>query len=219
VIKGLDLSELQGPIPAVQWQAIAADVRFVYLRAGVGNDPADSRFTEYLAGARAAGLVVGAYNFAYPLPNEAGHPGRDPEDQAQAHYAACEGLGSEAADLPMSLDLEWPAPEAFGQWGCSPAQIVDWTVRYLAKATALYGRAPVLYSYPYFIKALAGADLSPLAVHPLWLASYQPVPAVPSPWTECAIQQTTGGGYRLPNGAPCDTNVMTEAWLAALTGS
>ena len=220
MILGLDISQVQGEVPDPHWQAVAVDKRFVYCRCGVGNDASDTRFAEYVAGARAAGLAVGAYHFAYPLPSSAGHPGRDPETQAQAHYAACGGLGGAPGDLPVALDLEWPEPPAWEHWGCSAAQIVDWTVRYLAKATTLYGVAPVLYSYPYFLAALGTEALAPLAGYRLWLAAYRPFPApVPAPWASMVMQQTGGGTYRLPNGAPCDEDVVAdEATLAALVG-
>ena len=204
MIRGLDCSELQGPIPDVHWQAIAKDVRFVYLRCGVGNDPPDSRFREYAAGAHAAGLLVGAYHFAYPLPSEPAHPGRDPETQARDHAAA---QGSWATDLPPALDLEWPSPEAWATWGCSGPQITDWALRYLTTLQAIAGRQPIVYTYPYFATQ---ARLVGLEAYPLWLASYRPSPPTPAPWDRYVIQQTGDGTYRLPNGCPCDEDVIAD---------
>jgi lysozyme len=213
MIRGLDLSQLQGDLVDAHWATIAGDgIRFVYLRAGVGDDPPDTHFARYLAGARAARLMVGAYHFAFPLLPDGVHAGRDPEDQAQAHYEACGGLGSSLMDLPPALDLEWPAPEKWNEWGCSAQQVTDWGTRYLAKALLLYGRAPVVYSYPWFIKA---AGLGGLGKYPLWLASYQQTaPSAPSPWSKIFMQQTSAGGYKLPNGCPCDEDQIIDASLS-----
>jgi lysozyme len=214
MIRGLDVSQVQGAIADVHWQAVAADKRFVVLRSGVGNDASDTRFAEYVAGARAAGLVVGAYHSGYPLPPDAAHPGRDPEDQAQRHFEACGGLGSSPGDLPPALDLEWPMPTDWAKWGCSGQQITDWAARYLAKAQALYGRTPLVYTYPDFA---AHAKLAGLDGYRLWLASYRRAPLAPSPWGSYVMQQVNDGGYRLPSGAPADEDeVADDATFAEL---
>jgi lysozyme len=221
-ILGIDVSDAQGEIPDVQWQAIALDKRFVYCEARVGNDGDSKNFARYVAGARAAGMTVGAYLFAYCLPEDAAHPGRSPEDQAQAFFKAASGLGGTAGELAPVVDLEWPAPEAWGQWGCSQGQIVEWADRCLAKVESLFGRTPVLYSYPYFLKSLGGEivrqDLR--GGSPLWLAvyggsSYRTF----DPWPSSAILQTGAGSYRLPNGSPCDEDAIADdATFAMLTG-
>ncbi len=60
-VLGIDVSSDQKFISAADWQTIAnTGVGFVYIRAGVGNDAPDSHFANNVAGARAAGIVVGA---------------------------------------------------------------------------------------------------------------------------------------------------------------
>jgi GH25 family lysozyme M1 (1,4-beta-N-acetylmuramidase) len=208
IVRGIDVSAAQGTPPDSQWQAIASDKRFVYAEAQIGNDGPSSTYVAQIAGARAAGLVVGAYLFAYPLPDAAGHAGRDPEAQAQALFEACGGLGSSSGELPPVIDLEWPAGTEWARWGCSAPQIVDWTVRCAAKLRALFGVAPVVYSYPFFLRSLG--DVGAIGDLRLWLASYQVAPDVPAPWTTCTIQQTGGGTYRLPSGAPCDEDAVAD---------
>jgi lysozyme len=216
-VLGLDLSQLQGAIPDVQWQAVARDVRFVYLRCGVGNDASDTRFREYAAGAKAAGLLVGAYHFGFPLPTDPAHPGRDPETQARDHAAA---QGAWASDLPVALDLEWPEVTDWAHWGCSADQIAEWAASYLATMQALVGRRPILYSYPYFLASLGAGNRAKLVDYELWLAAYGTNPNVPAPWPSLAIVQTSAGGYRLPNGCPCDEDqIADEGALAALLAS
>jgi lysozyme len=216
-IRGIDVSAAQGVITDAHWQAIAADgIRFVYVEAGLGNDAPNKNFDAYVAGARSAGLIVGAYQFGYVLPTDPAHPGRAPEDQAQAHYQACGGLGSNAGELPVCLDLEWPDTSAWSKWGTDEALCRSWTMTYLARAKALYGRTPLVYSYPWWLSRVGlPAEVS---AYPLWLASYSGgSPPAPAPWSSYAIRQTSDGGYRLPSGAPCDEDeIADDATLAGL---
>lgn len=220
-ILGIDVSDAQGIVSAVQWQAVVQDKQFVYNEARIGNDGNSKHFDQNVVEQRAAGLTVGAYLFAYCLPDDAAHPGRSPEDQAQAFFEAANGLGGSPGELSPALDLEFPAPEAWGSWNCSPGQLQDWSGRCAAKIQALFGRAPVIYTYKYWAQT---ANLSGLAQYPLWLADYAGATyRTVAPWSSAAILQTgngTGpGAYRLPNGAPVDENAIPDAaTFAMLTG-
>jgi lysozyme len=205
---GIDISSAQGVLTDAHWAEIAKTQRFVYAKAQTGNDGADPTFAPNVARARAAGLVLGAYHFAYPLPDAAGHANRDPEGQAQLFFEASDGLGGNVGELPPALDLEWPAYGDWAKWACSAAQITDWALRFLVRTETLFGRRPIVYTYPAFAKF---AGLQGLNSYGLWIASYQPVPWIPEPWSSCVIQQTKGGeGLRLPNGSPCDTDVVAD---------
>ena len=60
-LRGIDVSHHQG---VVDWGKVAkSDVAFVILKATEGGDYVDDTFARNLAGAKAAGLVVGAYHF------------------------------------------------------------------------------------------------------------------------------------------------------------
>src|SRR5262245_52462151 len=60
-LRGIDVSHHQG---VVDWGKVAkSDVVFAILKATEGGDYVDDTFARNLAGARAAGLVVGAYHF------------------------------------------------------------------------------------------------------------------------------------------------------------
>lgn len=217
MIAGIDISDAQGVIADVQWQAVAADKRFVIAEAQIGNDGPSRQFARYVAGARAAGLVVGAYLFAECLPDDPAHPGRDPESQAQALFVSSGGLGGSPGELAPAIDLENPPPERWGLDGCSPAFVTDWSGRCASKVKSLFGRAPVIYTYPWWAKS---AGLAGLDAYPLWLAvyggsSYRTVP----PWKSAAILQTGAGTYRLPNGLPCDEDqIADESTFALLRG-
>jgi GH25 family lysozyme M1 (1,4-beta-N-acetylmuramidase) len=228
MIAGIDVSSVQGTI---DWPTVAASgMRFAYIKCGNGNDEVDGKasdpsFARNVAGARAAGLVVGAYHFLYPLPDGPGLPsGRSPEDQAQLHYAASGGLGGDAGDLPVMMDAEWPDPTEWKRWGCSAAQISDWLTRYAAKYEALGGRSVGLYSDRYFWTMILGANLTAFAGRPFWPA--QPVglepidgsaPFVWPPWKTWGVWQWNQG-MRVPgvgDNVDCDV-IESDATLAAL---
>jgi GH25 family lysozyme M1 (1,4-beta-N-acetylmuramidase) len=221
MLRGVDVSVLQGDI---DWKAVVAEgLRFAIIKCAEGNKPAaDAKFHANRDGAKAAGIVVGAYNFAYPLPHIA------PSDAAKQHYDLCEGLGSDPGDLPPALDLEWPEPGDWQKWNCNADQIRGWALGYLDAATSLWGCTPTLYTYPNFWMRIGGPAESEFATYALWIASYQHPLEWPNdtmkplsfgPWGgKWAIWQSSGGSfYKLPNGAPCDTDLFNgdEAALQA----
>jgi lysozyme len=190
-----------------------------------GRDP---RFLANVAGAKAAGLYVGPYWFAYPLPHD-GTPLRDPADQAKFAFDCAGGLGDAEGELPPMLDLEWPPPEQWAKWGCTAAQIRRWALDYLDAAEGYWGCRPAVYTYPYFWGALAGSTEPRFAGYPLCVASYRAAahwpadgdyPVALPPWSAWTFWQWTGGKADLPGGGPADFEVFSgdEAALAALCG-
>ena len=251
MFRGIDVSAAQG---AISWPSLAPlGLQFAIAKAAEGNkgnDPIfdvpgfyvdharsagtsgqDPRFAENVAGARAAGLVVGCYSFAYPLPHQDGNPIRDPEAQAKFHFDLAGGLGSLDGELPPMLDLEWPPPEDWGKWGCTPPQLRDWALRYLDAATGLWGCLPMVYTYPDWWLRVGGAGEPAFAEYPCWPASYPTPPArwptagekplILRPWSDWLGWQFCGGGMTLPNGVRADFDVLNldEAGLAALCRS
>ena len=64
ITEGIDVSHWQG---AIDWTMVAASgKRFAYIKASESTDFVDPAFLQNRAGARAAGLYVGAYHFAQP---------------------------------------------------------------------------------------------------------------------------------------------------------
>jgi hypothetical protein len=95
-IEGIDISHWQGPI---DWPAVAASGReFAFMKASESTTYVDPTYPTNDAGARAAGLVVGAYHFARPdlTPGDA---------VAEADHFANQ-LHLVSGDLPPVLDLE-----------------------------------------------------------------------------------------------------------------
>lgn len=211
VIRGLDVSIVQG---VLDWSRVDAAVRFVLPRCGVGNDGKDSAFDENVRRILASGRIVGPYHFLYPLPVVPGHESRDAVAQARAHFAAAKGLGTHSGELPPFLDLEWPAPQDWAKWGVTATFIKECAVTYLTEMDRLTGRVCGIYLYPDYGTHLG--DLSMFALRPFYEASYTVVPARMTLGTP-AVWQDTGGGGRLYNGVPVDTDLVSEDALAGLT--
>lgn len=200
--KGCDISSVQEHVNFAWLKAQGFE--FVVSKCYTGNDAdgKDPFYTTNIAQTKANGMLAACYQFIYPLPNAPGHPNRDPVSQANMHFNAS---GGELA----AIDLEWPAPEDFSKWGCSPSQLQDWILKYLECYTQLSGQKPIVYTYPYWSKAVGFS--SDFAQYPLWIASYEPTPQIPSPWSDWVIWQTSGGGLlTLPNGIKTDTDMAKD---------
>lgn len=208
MFKGVDISNIQG---TVNYTALAASgVSFVILRCGIGNDGVDSMYSKNLAEARAAGLQVACYHFVYPLPVVPGKESRSPQAQAQAHFKAAQGVLA-------CMDFEWPEEKDWAAWGCTAAQINQWGLDYLAEYSSLIGQPMIIYTYPNYAQTVQ--ITSAYAQYPLWIASYEPTPTIPTPWNSWVLWQNTGGGGKLPNGAPVDTDLAPDLslWNVNLT--
>jgi GH25 family lysozyme M1 (1,4-beta-N-acetylmuramidase) len=239
MLLGVDVWNGYGKIDWVK--AKAAGVRFVIAKCTQGNDGKDSRFDEYVAGAKAAGIPVGAYLYGYALPTVVGKSGRSPAAQAAALYEDSGGLGSNPGELPPVLDMEFPARwdrrkldsngaliDQWQRWGITgPEFIARWTLACLAEMERLFGRTPILYTYPDFWARLgAFGKLPEFKRYPLWIASYpksaasQPLPdpaskpLVPGPWSDFAIWQFSADGspVKVPGipACPLDRNVIKD---------
>lgn len=199
-------------------------IRFVWLKCQEGNKGRDPAFLRNLARARDAGVAVGAYSFAFPLPHGPGLPsGRSALEQARLFYDACAGLGSQPGELSPALDLEWPPPNEWAKWGCSAQQISDWGRECCEAMALLWGRLPVIYTYPWFWTALSKADVSWAARYPLWMAHYThpdagipegKSPVVPAPWSDWVAWQYSADGSkeRIPGvpACPVDRDVIRD---------
>jgi lysozyme len=232
MILGVDVHAGYGKI---DWSRVAqSGVRFAIVKATQGNDGCDPRARENIEGCKAAGIYVGAYLFAYPLPERDDKPGRSPEDQARRLYNDVQGLGKGYGELPPALDLEWPPQHErekdtsqirnrWEEWGVTAKSIVEWAERCVAEMERLWGRPPILYTYPHFAGSL-GEHLksSGLGRCPLWIANYTSPrtwtppegtrPIVPKPWGDYAFWQFSADGspMRIPGipACPIDRNVF-----------
>lgn len=95
-MRGIDVSKWQGTI---DWKKVkASGVDFVIIRAGYGMN-VDPRFFENYAGAKAAGLNVGAYWYSYALSRQA----------AEIEAECCKRtLAGKSFEMPIYYDIEEP---------------------------------------------------------------------------------------------------------------
>jgi peptidoglycan hydrolase-like protein with peptidoglycan-binding domain len=157
----------------------------------VNGETHDSRFNEYRAGARAAGLRFGAYGVVYPS--------GDVEAQARAF---CRAYVPTDDDLPPVLDWEVHGRDEHGA-------AVRW-VRFVEHVT---GRECVIYTGKGFTDSVKWPADSPLAKRELWTAHYTSAarPLVPSQWAGrfAAWQYSGDGGERV---AGCRTDIDRDVF-------
>jgi lysozyme len=147
MIKGIDISTYQGP--KVNFHDLKDNLDFVIIRSTYGNGYKDSDFEINRDGARAVGLCIGFYHFAYPQYNT-------PEAEATWFTKTVSCLPGEI----IILDFEEPY-----------ANPVDWCKRFLDKCTSNMGFKPLLYIN---LSTAKSFDWTPIikAGYGLWLAHY-----------------------------------------------
>jgi lysozyme len=170
-VRGIDISVWQHPDgKAIDFAQLKSeyDISFVIIKGSDGgtrgNDNAKTWFPIDSAGARAQGLVVGAYHYALP-----GNLDRNTITDAklQAQRAVLQAEGAKVGDLPLTLDLEeLPC-------GWTITRLAKWTLAFLEEVELLTGRVPMIYVNGTFVARMqdAGVDLSR---YPLWIAKWGP---------------------------------------------
>jgi lysozyme len=164
-VPGIDVSQWQ---ETIDWEAVAGTTtRFAILRAVKGHDDVDPTYATNLAGATAAGVVVGAYHRATPSAT----PG---DAKAEANHFL-DVARNAAGDLIPALDIEETG-------GLPPAELTDWVRTWVVRVRNVLGVRPMLYASPYFWRANMG-DTRWFANHgyPLWIANWNvAAPDVPA---------------------------------------
>jgi lysozyme len=171
-LPGIDVSEFQ---KTINWAKVSnAGVRFVVIRATKGQTYEDPTFDTNFAGARAHGIVVGAYHRAKAQKNSSGDANlTDARREADFFLTVA---APTAGHLIPGLDIEETG-------GLPPGQLVAWVKAWLARVTNVLGVKPMIYTSPNFWKSAMGS--SPwFAAHgyKLWIADWRgnPAPEVPA---------------------------------------
>jgi uncharacterized protein (TIGR03382 family) len=201
-VRGMDVSYYD---TVTDWSAArAAGIEFANVRATDGTQYTDSKFAGYWAGAKAAGVLRGAYQFFRPA-----------EDAIAQADLLLQMLGSDRGELPPVLDVEVSG-------GLAPAQVASAVQAWVAHVAAAIGRPPIIYAGLYSWPTLTGgADDT---ASPLWVAQYTtaPCPDIPAPWTRWAIWQdsSTGSSAGVANPGTLDIDVFngTHDQLLAFAG-
>lgn len=171
--QGIDISHHNG---VVDWAKVAEDgISFVFLKASEGRTLVDRTFHNNTKGARAAGLLVGAYHFVNATSTGAA------ELEAK-HFA--DTIRGVHLDLPPVMDFE-NNPGSLGR-----SQISEVAKTFLAELERQIGRKPMIYTGNSF----AGNFDASLGAYPLWIARYSTeAPKNAAAWRQWIIWQYSDG--------------------------
>lgn len=189
-VNGMDVSYYE---TSVDWVAAhAAGIDFAFIRVTDGVQFIDPKFPGYWAGAKAASVIRGAYQFF--------RPAEDPIAQADL---LLEKMGPlDPGDLPPVLDVEVSG-------GLSTAEVAANVRAWVAHVTEKLGRPPIIYAGLYSWHDLTGS--ADITTSPLWVAQYTSAacPNIPTPWTRWMFWQhsATGSVAGIP-GSTLDVNVF-----------
>lgn len=176
VVKGIDVSHRQN---VVDWPRVAAaGVQFCYIKATEGEGFKDIRFRENWDGAKATGLIRGAYHFF--------RPDKDAEAQAQSFLHVVASLSP--GYLPPVLDVEVGAAQ-------DVTSILDGIQSWVEAVENVLGRQPILYTYPSFwTQTLRGS--ARFSGYLLWVAHYtsKPAPTLPRGYEDYVFWQFSEQG-------------------------
>ncbi|WP_052675977.1 glycoside hydrolase family 25 protein [Paenibacillus sp. IHBB 10380] len=185
--QGIDVSHWQGTI---DWKkVVASGISFVFIKAT--QNSMDKKFIDNVKGAKAAGLLVGAYHYIDDSVTTADKA----KAAAQTFYKAIQNAGGVSVfDLPLIMDYE------SNKSNLSRAAITAVAKSFLEEIHRLTGVKPLVYTYPSFIGNFTG-----LSDYPLWIARYNAstAPDNASGWTRWDFWQYSDGtaGGMLPSGS------------------
>ncbi|MDN4079614.1 GH25 family lysozyme [Paenibacillus polymyxa] len=178
-VRGIDVSRYQGKI---DWKAVKADgISFDFIKASQGHRYIDPTFTANAKGARAAGVLLGAYHFVDATNVEAA--------KAEARHFA-EVLeqvgGGKTLDLPPVMDYENNPGKL------SKTLISAVALAFLLELERITGRKPIIYTG----NAFATNFNASLGGYPLWIARYSEtrVPSDTVTWKRWDIWQYSDSG-------------------------
>ena len=190
-MEAVDVSHHQG---AIDWPRVrAAGIELAILKATEGTTFVDSRYRSNVAGARAAGLIVGAYHFGRP-----GSSGPADAEAEAAHFLRVTAQQGRPDFYVLDIeDDRVPAGRRLGAWMIAFLHEVERTTK----------RIPWLYSYgPYWREH--GSSDQDWRRYPWWLADYSPPPAQVAPWGRPSLWQYTSSGNVPGIAGRCDRNLF-----------
>lgn len=170
-VVGIDISSHQG---SVDFNKVKdANATFLFAKATQGNTYIDPKYQDNYTGARAAGLIVGAYHYFMT---------DDEPDTQFNNFTSVVSLSS--GDLPPVVDIEALANNSL-------PDLKDKLQKFLDLLEQKYGAKPIIYSG----KNFANEYLTDLGSYPLWLAEYEVTqPTLPKGWTTWTFWQWTQSG-------------------------
>ena len=173
--KGVDVSYHNGTI---NWSQVkSAGYEFAFVRISDGASFHDPKFATNYAGAKAAGLVRGIYQFFRPTQDVA----------AQADMVIAAVGTRQPGDLPPVIDVE-------ADGGLAPSTVAARVRTWVDRVKAATGVDPIVYTGKYFWRDEVGGPTS-FANNPLWIAAYTTLcPDLTAPWDTWAFWQHSDSG-------------------------
>lgn len=154
LFEGIDLSYHNGEVDFAALRR--AGITFVILRVGTGKTLPDTRFEEYYAAARAAGLQIGVYYYTYA----------DTIEDALTDAVRVQSiLADKTLEYPVFYDVEDASLRSL-----SPAALTDITLAF-CDAMVDAGYYPGVYTNKTWLAEHLEADRI-RAVYDIWLASW-----------------------------------------------
>jgi GH25 family lysozyme M1 (1,4-beta-N-acetylmuramidase) len=199
-VAGIDVSSWQ---PHVRWRVVKADhLRFAYIKATEGTYYQSPTFRGQNRGARAVGIVTGAYHFATPNTSSG---------LAQARYFAAHGGGWRAGALPGVLDIEGN-PYGRRCYGMTPQAMTRWIRSFVRAYHARTGWWPVINTFTSWWKACTGNTAAFAARDPLWVNAHSRTASpLPAGWTSYTVWQWAETGTY-----PADQDVIPARLFSRL---
>lgn len=187
---GMDISHYQRK-EDVKWDSLslangAVPIKFVVLRATMGNKSADHNFDEFWQLAKKHSLIRGAYHFY--------RADEDPVLQANNFLA---NVKLESGDLPPVLDIEKIPRRKTNE------KLVEDLKVWCKIVEENYGTKPIIYTYYSYYKDFLKGEFDG---YPLWLANYNDVPA-PSPDDPWVLWQFSENGIVNGISTKVDVNI------------
>ena len=166
---GIDVSRFQGTI---NWSQVAGHgVKYAWIQVSRYIDDIDAQFEANWAGAKANGILRGAY--------QRFHPGQSVSGQAQIMLDKIGTL--DANDLPPMLDVE-------DADGLGPAAVAAAVKEWMDIVEPAVGVKPFIYTGYYFWKD--SVQSTAFGDHPLWIANYSATcPLIPNGWNKWTLHQ------------------------------
>lgn len=173
---------------------VSGGLSFVIIKATDGLSQ-DSKFAEYYAAAKAAGLKVGAYHFV--------NFNEDGAAQAAYFQRVLNSVGYGKTDLPPCLDFE----NTSGDYSTADGNLA---LTFLKALQSSSGRKPMIYLSSGAPHSFGSPSW--LANYYLWVASYNSSPHVPSPWGSWTFWQSSGSASVPGVNNEADSDYFNGSW-------
>jgi GH25 family lysozyme M1 (1,4-beta-N-acetylmuramidase) len=179
-VQGIDVSAYQPRVDWARWRR--QGIRFAWIKATEGATWRSPTFVAQRTGARAAGLLQGAYHYARP---------RSSTGAVQARFFVRHGGGwtADGRTLPGALDLE-KNPSGAACYGLSTRAMVGWIRDFTTEYRRLTGRDAVIYVQAGWWRECTGGERSFASSNPLWLYDHDgPLGPLPPGWERATAWQ------------------------------